>query len=161
MYIRTACSVRALFLDGTWSSWHLQIACLHLTVWTVCSVPFFLLVSERSGRDRPQREALVHIELLTNISLSERTRLVHPWPLRAPTWKHPPFITCRTFPAVLRFLRSLGVFSYYSFFLLSFRFCVGVLRVRHRGRARHRRGCQLVLAGRGGGCKERGRRFRG
>ena len=38
---------------GAWSSWHLQVACLHLNFWTICcichSVPF-LLVSERSGR---------------------------------------------------------------------------------------------------------------
>ena len=41
------------------------------------------------------------IEPLTDISFSERARLVHPWPLRAPPWEPPPFITWRTFPAVL------------------------------------------------------------
>ena len=49
MYVRTyhtVCGVR-VFLDGAWSSWRLQVVCLHLTVWTVCSVPFFFLVSER------------------------------------------------------------------------------------------------------------------
>ena len=44
------------------------------------------------------------IELLADISLSEGARLVHPWPLRAPTSTTPPPITRRTFPAVLRFL---------------------------------------------------------
>ena len=62
-YARTVCGVRLLFLDGAWSSWHLQIACLHPFVWAVCSVPFFFLVSERSGRNRPRRGALVHTYL--------------------------------------------------------------------------------------------------
>ena len=44
---------------------------------------------------------------------------------------------------------SLGTFSFFSFFLFRF-VCVRVLRARHRGRARHRRGCQRVLAGRAG-----------
>ena len=42
--------------------------------------------------------------------------MVHPWPLRAPTSKPPPFTTCRTFPAVYCFL---GPFFFFS--LLSFR----------------------------------------
>ena len=44
-----------------------------------------------------------------------------------------------------------------------FRFVsVHLLRARHRGQARCRRGCQRVFSGRrGGGCKERGRCFRG
>ena len=89
-----------------------------------------------------------YIELLTSVSLSERARLVHPWPLGAPTSKPPPFITCRTFPAGLCFLP----FSWHSRCFLPFFFfrfvCVRVLRVRHGGRARRRRGCQRVLAGR-------------
>ena len=36
-----------------------------------------------------------------DISLSERARLAHPWPVRAPTSKPPHFITWRTFPAGL------------------------------------------------------------
>ena len=55
-----ACGVRIVFLDGAWSSWHLQVACLHLVVWTVCPVPSFV-VSERTGQNRPLREALVCI----------------------------------------------------------------------------------------------------
>ena len=62
------------------------------------------------------------IELLTDISLSERARLVHPWPLRAPTWKSPPFFTRRTFPAALCFLHFSGHFwVFFSFFLVLFR----------------------------------------
>ena len=58
MYVRTY--MRAMFgffLDGAWSSWHLHVGCLHIIVWAVCSVPFFL-VNERGG---PLREALVHL----------------------------------------------------------------------------------------------------
>ena len=51
------CGVHVGFLDGAWSSWHLQVACLHLIVGTVCSVPFFFLASESSGRNRPLRGA--------------------------------------------------------------------------------------------------------
>ena len=91
-----------------------------------------------------------YIELLTDISLSERARLVHPWPLRAPTWESLPFVTCRNFPAVLCFLHFAWHFqSLFPFFLIRF-VCVRELRARHRGRARHRRGCQRVEAGRGG-----------
>ena len=62
------------------------------------------------------------IEQLTDISLAERARLVHPWALRAPTWKSPPFITCRTFPAVLYFLHFSWHFRFFfPFFLCSFR----------------------------------------
>ena len=50
MYVRTACGVRVVFLGGAWSSWHLQIPSLHPTVWAVCSLPFFLVVSERTTR---------------------------------------------------------------------------------------------------------------
>ena len=54
MYVRTACGVRVIFLDGAWSSWHLQIACLHLIVWTVCSVTrYILLPRERASRTEP------------------------------------------------------------------------------------------------------------
>ena len=82
--------------------------------------------------------------------------MVHPWPLRAPTWKSPPFITCLTFPAVLCFLH----FSWHSRFFFPvffFRFvCVRVLRARHRGQARRRRGCQRVLTGREGFARSAG-----
>ena len=90
------------------------------------------------------------VELFTGMSLSERARLVHPWPLRASTWRSPPFFTCRTFPADLCFLnfsRHFRLFFPYFFFRFV---CVRVLGARHRGRARRRRGCQRVLAGRGG-----------
>ena len=91
-----------------------------------------------------------YIELLMDISLSERARLVRPWPLRAPTSKPPPFSTCRTFPVGLCFLHfSLRSRSFLPFFFFRFE-CMRVLRVRHRGRARHRRGSQRVVAGRGG-----------
>ena len=67
--------------------------------------------------------------------------------LELPTSKPPPFITCRTFPAVLRVL----VFIFALSVMFFFRFvCVRVLRARHRGRAQRRRGCQRVLPGRGG-----------
>ena len=59
MHVRTACGVRIVFLDGAWSFWHLQIACLHQIVWTVCSAQFFFLASKRSRRNRPRRVALV------------------------------------------------------------------------------------------------------
>ena len=36
--------------------------------------------------------------LARDIFLSERARLVHPWPLRAPTWIPPPPTTCRREP---------------------------------------------------------------
>ena len=91
------------------------------------------------------------VDLLLDISLSERARLVHPWSLRAPTWKSPPFITCRTFPVVLCSLLYLGTsvrfFLFSSFVSCA---CVRVFESWHRGRARRRRGCQRVLAGRGG-----------
>ena len=94
-------------------------------------------------------QAPTTIELLTDISLSERARLVHPWPLRSPSWKSPPFITCRTFPVVLCFLHFSWHFRF--FFPFFFRFVCGrVLGARHGGRARHRRGCQRVTADRGG-----------
>ena len=32
LYVRTACGVRVVFLNGAWSSWHLQIPCLHLII---------------------------------------------------------------------------------------------------------------------------------
>ena len=82
-----------------------------------------------------------YIELLTDISLSMRARLVHPWPLRAPTWEPPLFIILAgPFQRVLVLFGTLGHFSFSIPFLL-FRFvCVRVLRARHRGRARHRRG---------------------
>ena len=57
------------------------------------------------------------IELLMDISLSERVPLVHPWPLRAPTWESPPFITCRTFPAFICFSHLSWHFQ--CFFLFS------------------------------------------
>ena len=45
-------------------------------------------------------------------------RLVHPWPLRAPTWESPPVITFRTFPAVLCFIRLSWHFqSFFSSFV--------------------------------------------
>ena len=63
-YLRTyarTCMRHPGCFPGAWRSWHLQVACLHLICWTtyIChSVPF-LLVSERSGRNRnrPRREA--------------------------------------------------------------------------------------------------------
>ena len=55
--VRT-CMRRPGCFPGAWSSWHLQVAWLHLKCWTIYhiwrSVPFFL--SERSGRKRPLRE---------------------------------------------------------------------------------------------------------
>ena len=90
------------------------------------------------------------VELLTNIPLYERARLVHPWPLRAPIGESLPFITSRTFPAVFCFSIPLGRFQpFFPFFFFRF-VCVRVLGARHRGRARRRRGCQRALAGRGG-----------
>ena len=59
MYVRTACGVRVVFLDGAWSSLHLQVAYLGLPVGAVCSVSFFFLVSERSRQNSPVREGLV------------------------------------------------------------------------------------------------------
>ena len=47
------------------------------------------------------------------------------------------------------FFISLGSFIFLVFSFLCF-VCVRVLRERHRGRVRRRRGCQQVLAGRGG-----------
>ena len=88
------------------------------------------------------------IQLFTDISLSERARLVHPWPLRAPIWTSPPLGTYRAFPAVLsRFFLARSVI--FSLFLFRFG-CVRVLQARQHGRARHRRGCQRVVGGRGG-----------
>ena len=99
----------------------------------------------RSARNGPYC-----IELLTDIPLSERARLVHPWPLRDPTWESPPFITCRTFPAVLCFLNFSGHFqSLFPLFFFCF-VCVRVLGAQHRGRARRLRGCERMLASRGG-----------
>ena len=46
--------------SGAWRSWHLQVDCLHPKCWTIyyiCHSNLLLLVSERSGRDRPLREA--------------------------------------------------------------------------------------------------------
>ena len=39
----------------------------------------------------------VHVELLTDTSLSERAWLVHAWPLRDPIWATPRLITCRVY----------------------------------------------------------------
>ena len=54
------CIRRPGCFPGACSSWHLQVICLHPKCWTIyciChSVPFFL-VNERSGRNRPLREA--------------------------------------------------------------------------------------------------------
>ena len=78
--------------------------------------------------------------------------MVHPLPLRAPTWKSPPFITCLNFPAGVRFLRFSWHFRFcfFVFFCFCFRFvCVCVLGTRSRGRAHPCCGCQRVLAGRG------------
>ena len=69
------------------------------------------------GHTTTAMHEIEYIEILIDISLSERARLVHPWPLRAPTSKPPPFITCLTFPAVLC---TLGPFF---LFLLSLRVC--------------------------------------
>ena len=89
--------------------------------------------------------------MLIDISLSECARLVHPWPLKAPTSKPPHFISsCGTFPAALCFLHlSWHSRSFLPSFLFRF-VCVRVLRVRHRGQSRRRRGCQRVLSGRAG-----------
>ena len=95
---------------------------------------------------------MTHVDPVLNLILATSlNRLVHPWPLRAPPSESaPPFIAWRTFPAVLCVLhltwhsRSFLTFCFFRFV------CVRVLRVRHRGRAWHRRGCQWVLAGRGG-----------
>ena len=61
------------------------------------------------------------IELLTDISLSERDRLAHPWPLGASTWKSPPLLAglFQQFFVFSTSLRALSVLL--SFFLLSFR----------------------------------------
>ena len=62
------------------------------------------------------------IEPLTWISLSARARLVHPWSLRAPTSKPPPFIHLPDLSwgsLFSFFLLALSVRSF--FFLLSFR----------------------------------------
>ena len=78
--------------------------------------------------------------------------MVHPWPFRVPIWKSSPSFTCRTFPAVVCLLLFIGTFgSFFLFPFLLFRFlCVRVLGARHQGRARRRRECQRVLAGKGG-----------
>ena len=47
------------------------------------------------------------------------------------------------------FVRLPGESLFYRFFSICF-VCVRVSRARHRGRSRRRRGCQRVLAGRGG-----------
>ena len=58
-YVRT-CMRRPGCFSGAWSSWHLQVASLHLKCWTMYYIrhsnPFFL-VSERSGRNRLLRYA--------------------------------------------------------------------------------------------------------
>ena len=115
---------------GAWSSWHLQVASLHLIVWPpiFCSVLLFL-VSECSGRNRTPREA--PCRLTSRCMFPERARLVHAWHLRAPTRTPPPSITCRREPFIVRA-------------------CVRVPRARHRGQAQRHRGCQRALTGRGG-----------
>ena len=61
-YVRTY-MLRPVCFPGAWSSWHLQVACLHLNCWTiyfttsVCYSNAFFLVSERSGWNRPLHEA--------------------------------------------------------------------------------------------------------
>ena len=55
--VRT-CMLRPVCFPGAWSSWHLQVACLHLKCWTiyfttsVCNSNPCLFVSELSGRKR-------------------------------------------------------------------------------------------------------------
>ena len=51
MYVRTACGVRAVFPNRTLSSWHLQIACLHLIARTVCCccIPFSFMSTSASS----------------------------------------------------------------------------------------------------------------
>ena len=91
---------------------------------------------------------VVHIELLTDIPLSDNARLVPPWPLRAPTWESPSFITCRTFQRFVILSISPGTSSPFSFFFFRF-VCVLVLGARHRWRGRRRHGYQRVLVGSG------------
>ena len=60
-YVRTyhTCMRRRGCSSRAWNSLHLQAACVCTSTFgpSVCCVPFFL-VSERSGRNRPPREAL-------------------------------------------------------------------------------------------------------
>ena len=71
----------------------------------------------RPGK-RPGRRMLV--ELLRDISLSERARLVHPWPLRVPTSKSPPFFlpdhSCGSLfsPSLLALSVLFFLFSYFA-----------------------------------------------
>ena len=78
--------------------------------------------------------------------------MVHPWPLRAPTWESSPFLLLAGLSGGSLFSPFICFSRYFQSISPSFFFrsvCVRVLRIRHRGRARHRRGCQRVLAGRG------------
>ena len=60
-YVRT-CILRPVCFRGTWSSWQLQVASLQLQCWAlyllhICHPNPFSLLSERSGRNHPVREA--------------------------------------------------------------------------------------------------------
>ena len=69
------------------------------------------------------------LEVLPYISLSERARLTHPWPLRASTWTTPLSIPYRTFPAVLCFLQFSRFRLFSFFFFTSFASCACVYSV--------------------------------
>ena len=53
------------YFTGAWSSWQLQVASLHLKSWnslsasSTCSLPTFVLVSERGGRRKQPAEGLL------------------------------------------------------------------------------------------------------
>ena len=54
------------------------------------------------------------INLLAGAFLSERARLAHPWPLRAPTWTPPLSVTCQREPFLTFFSCFVSCASVYS-----------------------------------------------
>ena len=72
-----------------WSSWHLQVDCLHLKCWTIyyiCHSNPFFLVSERSGRNRPLREAPCTTYLVQQLQYpsSQQTTVSRSFDIRGP-----------------------------------------------------------------------------
>ena len=80
VYVYT-CMLRPVCFPGAWSSWQLRVACLHLGSSTTSVIRTHFSKSERSGRNRPLREA--PCTYAYTLLASRRTAVLHWYILRS------------------------------------------------------------------------------